>query len=71
MRDPETDAVPRPTTELLDRAIEGLRQALINLDVAAYQETRNNRVELGGKLAINRESIRKLYVHLKEQRESL
>ena len=66
MRDPETDAVPRPTKELLEKAIEGYTNSQIKLQLASYQETKNNRIELGMELAAQFETIRQAVQKLKE-----
>jgi hypothetical protein len=70
MREPETDAIPRPTNELLDEAIDHLTIARIKLSVASYQETKNNRVEQGGRLARLLEETRLTLRDLRELRGS-
>lgn len=71
MRDPETDAVPRPTKELLEKAIEGYTNSQIKLQLASYQETKNNRIELGMELAAQFEIIRQAVQKLKEIKGAL
>jgi len=71
MRDPETDAVPRPTKELLEKAIESYTSAQIKLQLASYQETKNNRIELGMELAAQFETIRQAVQKLKEIKGAL
>ena len=71
MRDLETDAMPRPTTEILDSVISGITSKMGMLSVAAYQETRNGRVEVGGQLSIELEKIRQSVNNLTELRGKL
>jgi hypothetical protein len=71
MRDLETDAVPRPTKELLENAIQGITNKLAILKVAVYQEIRNNRVETGARIAANLDSITTAVNLLKEIKGTL
>jgi hypothetical protein len=71
MKSIETDATPRPTKELLDNVIDGITSKMATLSVAAYQETRNNNVERGGKLSVELEAIRTAVNNLKNIREQL
>ncbi len=71
MREPETDAIPRPTTELLDKAIEAFTKGQISLQLASYQETKNNRIESGIELAAQFDTIRQALNQVKNIREKL
>ena len=71
MRELETDAIPRPTKEILDNVIDGISSKMGTLSVAVYQETRNNNVERSGKLAVELENIRVAVQNLKSIREQL
>ena len=66
MRELETDAVSRPTKELLENATDGITNKLALLSTAAYQETRNNRVEIGAQIGRARLVIQEAVNTLKE-----
>lgn len=71
MRELEIDAVPRPTTELLDKAVDSFTKGQISLQLASYQETKNNRIENGIELAAQFETIRQAVNKVKEIRGKL
>jgi hypothetical protein len=71
MRELETDAVPRPTRELLKDAVDGITNKMALLSIAAFQETRNNRVDTGAQISVELANIKQAVSRLKEITGSL
>lgn len=71
MKELETDAIPRPTKNLLDDAIDGIFSKMTPLSIAAYQEMRNGRIEVSGQIAVQLEAIRRAISNLREIRGKL